>query len=67
LERLFEEAARAVRDAAVAAGSFGEQVARKADDVARDPPASVKRLLRRSSRELEKARKEIDRILRNLE
>ena len=50
----------------MAAATLSQRVVDKAADAARNPPAAAKRARRRAAEELEKAAREIDRIIRDL-
>ncbi len=66
IEHFVSETKKAAKELAVAAATLSQRVVDKAADAARNPPAAAKRARRRAAEELEKAAREIDRIIRDL-
>jgi hypothetical protein len=66
IEQAVGELKRAAKDFARAAVDLSRRAAKKAEAAAKDPPGSTKRAAQVVSQELDKAAKEIDRILRDL-
>jgi hypothetical protein len=60
------EVRRAAKEFGRAAADLSQRVVRKAGDAARDPPGSAKKVSRKVAQELDKAAREVDRILRDL-
>jgi len=66
IEELVAELKRTAKELGRDAAQLSQRVVGKAGEVAKDPPASAKRVTRKVAQELDKAAKEIDRILRDL-
>ncbi|HKN07014.1 MAG TPA: zinc ribbon domain-containing protein [Thermoplasmata archaeon] len=66
IEHFVSETKKAAKELAAAAATLSQRVVDKAAGAARNPPASVKRATRKAAEELEKAAREIDRIIRDL-
>ena len=66
LDEAIADAKKAAKDLVSITAQLSERLAAKAERVAKDPSGSAKRGVRRMATELDKARKEIDKILNNL-
>jgi hypothetical protein len=66
LDHLVADASRAARELAEAAGRLATKAAEKADRAAHDPGASAQRALKRVQDELDRARVEIEKTLKEL-
>ena len=66
MDALVAEARKAARDLAGATARVSKKLVEKADVVAKDPSGSARTVARTASRELDKARKEIEKALSRL-
>jgi HEPN domain-containing protein len=66
VEDLVADLKRTAKELARDAAKLSQRVVDKAGEVARDPPKSAKRVSKKVAEELDKAAKEIDRIIRDL-
>ena len=66
VDRVVEETSRAARDLADAAGRFTDRLAVKMKAAADDPKGTAERTARRVARDLDRARAEIEKALKDL-
>jgi hypothetical protein len=66
LDDAVSEVKRAAKEFAAATASLSRHVVAKAGDAAKDPTGTAKRATRRAAEELDKAARDVERILRDL-